>query len=349
MSESSSPSPPPLSLAGLVSALSREVQLLLTQPGYPSTTLFATFVVLLLTLSLTLSLVLTGGSGVGNRTSLAQRLFGCWVRGGRLRNLLCSPCDRARGRYPVANTCQIPFFKDLSSIYDFVFGYKTEGLFLEVGAYDGESFSNTSCLADMGWAGHYVEPIPQYAAACAARHAGNRLVRVHNTCVGEVDGVEVELSAAGPFSSAVEDEIAAVSGSKLQGALEALGWAHGSGSGAAAASSSSSGRVKSTTVSLNTFLREQRVPKGGAIDVMVVDTEGFEWPILKGFDLAAYRPKLVIVEIQELQARYAESARVQQDAASIFAKFKEAGYAILYKDVVNTVFMHKDVRCVRGD
>lgn len=47
---------------------------------------------------------------------------------------------------------------DLSSIYNFVFGYKTDGLFVEVGAYDGESFSNTSCLAGMLRAGGAVQP-----------------------------------------------------------------------------------------------------------------------------------------------------------------------------------------------
>lgn len=79
-----------------------------------------------------------------------------------------------------------------------------------------------------------------------------------------------------------------------------------------------------------------------------MDTEGFEWPILRAFDLAAWRPKLVIVEVQELQARYRDNARVQADAAALFAKFAACGYSILYKDVVNTVFIHADAKCVGG-
>ncbi len=47
--------------------------------------------------------------------------------------------------------------------------------------------------------------------------------------------------------------------------------------------------MKATTVSLNTFLKRAGIPPAGAIDVMVIDTEGFEWPILKSFDLAAWR------------------------------------------------------------
>ena len=46
----------------------------------------------------------------------------------------------------------------------------SKGTFVEIGAYDGESFSNTSFLADLGWNGLYVEPVPKFAALCRARH-----------------------------------------------------------------------------------------------------------------------------------------------------------------------------------
>ena len=80
----------------------------------------------------------------------------------------------------------------------------------------------------------------------------------------------------------------------------------------------------------------------------MIDVEGCEAPILRAFDLKRWAPKLVFVEIQELQARYQGSARAQADAAEIFAKLAGAGYAILYKDVVNTIFIHKDCKCVGG-
>ena len=74
-----------------------------------------------------------------------------------------------------------------------------------------------------------------------------------------------------------------------------------------------------------------------------------EWPILESFDIKRFRPKLVIVEIQELQARYQTNARAQADAAALRAYFEDAGYAVLYKDVVNTVFVHTPtVKCVGG-
>lgn len=291
-----------------------------------------------LTVLFTLALLMGDKSGLGNGSSFGQFLFSLYVRLGRLRHALCRPVDRARQRYPVANTCQLPFFSNLGDLYTFVFGWKPKGTFVEVGAYDGESFSNTSGLADLGWRGHYIEPIPDFAKATQQRHKANKNVSVHCFCAGEKDGETVQLSAAGPFTSAVEDEISSVANSNLHSVLSSLGWGH----------NKAAPRVNATTKTLNSFCKEQGM-KAGEIDVMVVDTEGFEWPILRAFDLAAWKPKLVIVEVQELQARYRDNQRVQQDATALFAKFQACGYSILYKDVVNTVFIHKDCHCVGGN
>ena len=175
----------------------------LSEPSLPSSLLLSTALVAIVAVALVAAVFGSAGGGGGARpATCAGRLFDTYVRCGRMRNLLCSPCDRAGKRYPLANTCQVPHFRSLSDIYTFVFGYKTGGLFVEVGAFDGESFSNTSGLADLGWRGHYLEPIPAYADACRARHAANPKVTVHTVCAGEKDGEAVELSAAGPFSSA---------------------------------------------------------------------------------------------------------------------------------------------------
>jgi hypothetical protein len=56
----------------------------------------------------------------------------------------------------------------------------------------------------------------------------------------------------------------------------------------------------------------------------------------------------VIVEVQELQARYASNARVQKEAAELQAKFAGAGYSIVYKDVVNTIYKHPSTQCRGG-
>jgi hypothetical protein len=49
------------------------------------------------------------------------------------------------------------------------------------------------------------------------------------------------------------------------------------------------------------------------------------------------------------QARYRDNERTQADAAHMETYFREAGYSILYRDVINTVFLDRRVRCVGGD
>ena len=59
----------------------------------------------------------------------------------------------------IANsTCQIP---GLDAIYDQYFGDKI-GSFVEVGAFDGMTYSNTWHLANRGWYGVYIEAHPDF-------------------------------------------------------------------------------------------------------------------------------------------------------------------------------------------
>ena len=52
--------------------------------------------------------------------------------------------------------------KNLNKIYYDIFGKKTDGFFVEVGAFDGLSWSNTNCLVKNNWSGIYIEPVKRY-------------------------------------------------------------------------------------------------------------------------------------------------------------------------------------------
>jgi len=82
-----------------------------------------------------------------------------------------------------------------------------------------------------------------------------------------------------------------------------------------------------------------------AMDVMVLDVEGMEWQVLKDFDLPKHRPRVAIVEIQEKLTRMQGERRQVRDAARIEEYFYNHGYSILYRDAINTVFIHRAVRC----
>ena len=47
--------------------------------------------------------------------------------------------------------------------------------------------------------------------------------------------------------------------------------------------------------------------------------------------------------------RYFDNQRVQEDARRIEEYFRNAGYGIVYRDVVNTVFIRSDLKPAGGD
>ena len=93
---------------------------------------------------------------------------------------------------PVSDSCQIP---ELATLHDLFFGQRSSGFFVEVGVYDGESFSNSSRPADRGWAGVLIELVPTFAQKCRLRHGANTAVTVAEVVVG-ADAGEVTLHVA---------------------------------------------------------------------------------------------------------------------------------------------------------
>lgn len=60
------------------------------------------------------------------------------------------------------------------------------GRFLDVGAFDGKTFSNTFALAELGWSGVCVEPSPPAFCALMRTHAGNDRVSLMNAAIGGI-------------------------------------------------------------------------------------------------------------------------------------------------------------------
>jgi len=71
------------------------------------------------------------------------------------------------------------------------------------------------------------------------------------------------------------------------------------------------------------------------IDVLVIDTEGFEAEVLAGFDLRRWKPKVLIIELADFHPDL-PSHRAQD--AKLRAEILAAGYEIVFKDSINTIF-----------
>jgi len=59
-----------------------------------------------------------------------------------------------------------------------------EGSFLDIGAWDGKTFSNTLALAERGWGGILVEPSPESFIALLKLHGGNPRMTLIHAAVG---------------------------------------------------------------------------------------------------------------------------------------------------------------------
>lgn len=147
-----------------------------------------------------------------------------------------------------------------------VFNGKTDGLFLEIGAYDGVTFSNTYIFEkERNWKGICVEPIP----AIYNKLRKNRNCECIEGCISEEEG-EVEITHVdGPsemltgitknynpeHSERIEKEIKNLGGKKNKFVVKSY--------------------------NLTKILDERKIYH---VDYCSIDVEGSEWEVLKSID-----------------------------------------------------------------
>lgn len=219
--------------------------------------------------------------------------------------------------YELREDCQIP---GLANIYLDNFGYIYDGTFVEVGAYDGESFSNTCALADLGWTGIYIEPIPEYAARCRNRHIHSTNTKVVEFGVAASE-CTVDMWVGGVLSTASE---------KAYKNFMSIDWAKG------CFKNSYKQTVKMKT--LETILEENHIKKN--FEVLVIDVEGYEWETIRNFDIKKWSPRMVIIELHDTNPNYSV---LKEECDNIVKYFEENDYKPVYKDTTNTVYVKRSM------
>lgn len=196
------------------------------------------------------------------------------------------------------------------------FGERRDGTFVEVGAHDGEFASNTSCLADLGWRGFYIEPVPRYAEACRRRHAKNPNVTVSEIGIGD-RSERTTIHIGGALSTLRPDS---------KSNYQKLDWSKHAFAESEAADID--------LVTLQDYLRENRLASD--FELLVVDVEGYEWRVLSTMDLSVWRPRMVIIELHDQNPDY---EFLREECNLIVEKFTRADYKVIYKDFTNTVYV----------
>jgi FkbM family methyltransferase len=174
---------------------------------------------------------------------------------------------------PVPPRFTSQFGEDLV-LYEF-FKNRSPGFYIEAGAYDGVSLSNTYLLESLGWKGLLVEPHPGMAERCRKMRPGSIIAE---KALGPADAVgTVEFYCADdPGGGAPLSFIMASQDHLNRCAIEQCQMT----------------KVKVEITSLDRLLDELTE----TVDFMSLDVEGMELDVLKGFNLSKYQPSLILVE-----------------------------------------------------
>lgn len=153
--------------------------------------------------------------------------------------------------------------------------FKPEGTYIEIGAYDGVSLSNSLFFEQIGWKGMLVEAHPDLVDACRKSRPDASVV---HAALGEKDGGKVTFSMV--RGSVGLDTLSFVStNDRHRRRIEA-----------------NHGRIEIVDVparNLESLLAESGIRE---VDWISVDVEGAELDVLKGAGLNRFRPKIILVE-----------------------------------------------------
>lgn len=212
--------------------------------------------------------------------------------------------------YKPLDSCQIT---GLQYIMAGVFGLKTFGHFLEVGAYDGKTYSNTWQLAELGgWTGVYVEPVPHLYNACLLNHALHTNVDVVNAFVTSDDDGYADIYTSDYINMYTGDKDFMKEFMPDNAQLVAT--------------------VKKTTV--DKLLSEYEFPSN--FDLLVIDAEGHELDVLAGsMILERWMPQMVIIESHE----FATDKRLRVHTRAINEYFDRVYYNRIYADTINSIYI----------
>jgi FkbM family methyltransferase len=181
-----------------------------------------------------------------------------------------------------------------------------EAVVVQIGANDGSTGDPLlPFFASTRWRAVLVEPIPRLNEALRARYAGRPEVAIERCAISDRDGhTEIFRLPDDPQSPAWFQQLASLDRSVLA--------KHGH------SIPDIESRIVAETVPTLTVASLLRRHSLTRIDLLVIDTEGHDYRILRQFDLGSLRPLIVMFEHQHLS---------EADKAAAFALLRAHRYA----------------------
>jgi FkbM family methyltransferase len=160
--------------------------------------------------------------------------------------------------------------------YEFFKSYPPKGkTFVEVGAFDGISFSNTRLFFENGWNGISIEPILKNYTKLEKLYQNTNVLTVR-AAAADFIGESVFNVATIPGAEDWGSDVSAPGDDAMEKWPDYL-W----------------NKELVPVKTLNSILEENNIER---IDFVSIDVEGNELAVLRGFDLAKYTPRLIISE-----------------------------------------------------
>jgi FkbM family methyltransferase len=213
--------------------------------------------------------------------------------------------------------------KILHIIYNKIMPYKTDGLFIEIGANDGKTGSFTYNLGKIGWYGINIEPIPRLYNLCCNNHKDHKNVKNYNLALGELKG-EVTIIDADTLSTIDTNVIDIYS--KIPQFKNYF------------TNNNNYHKVKMNT--LDNILQENSIAN---IDILVLDVEGYEENVLKGFTIANYKPSIFIIEIGDQHPDFINNTIMMTKYKNLREYFRINNYTLLINDIVDNVYITNEL------
>jgi FkbM family methyltransferase len=224
--------------------------------------------------------------------------------------------------YPLSTSCG-EIGKILHIIFNKILPYKTNGMFIEIGANDGKTGSFTYNLASLGWSGINFEPVPHLYELCNNNHKNHKNVINMQIAIGAENG-EAEIIDANTLSSMDTDTIS------LYKNIDQFKSSY----------INNNNIYKVQVRTLDSILEEYKI---NSIDLIVLDVEGFEENVLKGYSIENNNASIIIIEIADQHPDFINNKKVMEKFKRLREYFTNNNYSLLVNDIVDNVYIQNDI------
>ena len=159
-----------------------------------------------------------------------------------------------------------------------LFDGRPDGVFVEVGALDGRRLSVSWIFEAIGWKGLLVEPIPEKYEECRRQRPGSCVVRGALGPGGSAGTIDFVVPLEDDLQGSSHRDVESAAVESINGLRDA---------------DAKTRRIRVPLMSMDDALEQAKLVR---VDFASIDVEGAELDVLRGFDLARFQVRVLVIE-----------------------------------------------------